>query len=121
MIQQLADNMIETWRSEIAGIKLRHGIALLGALGSYQLDKITLVTPRGFRCISIFDAPLHFHPWSICSRIRPVYFNGGPFGDKRYRGTLETLILDKLLLTATEKGGHHVLRIVDYVRACYKR
>ncbi len=120
MLHQLADNMIETWRSKITGIRLRHGVALLGALGSYQLDKATVLTPTGFHSVAIYDASSHFHPLSLCSRIRPVYFNGGPFGGKRYRGTLETLILDRLLLTATEKGGDQVLRIVNYVRDCYK-
>ncbi len=120
MIQQLADNMVETWRSKIAGIRLRHGIALLGALGSYQLDRALILTPTGLRYLAIYDTPAYFHSWSICSRIRPIYFNGGPFGGKRYRGTLETLILDRLLLTATEKGGDQVLRIVNYVRNCYK-
>lgn len=109
-------DLIAAWRKRIGWITLAEAIILLRRLGCFHVDKI-IVCAGGYRHVIVEDLFHHFSGSEFCINIRPVYFDGGPTGGKQYKGTLITLLLDRILLMSHEKGAAFVLREVDYARS----
>lgn len=106
--------MIDEWRDEIRWLTLQQAIVLLKQLGYFESDKV-IANCRGYCHISIFELLEYFSENEYCVNICPVYFEGGPV-TKRYKGTLLTVVLDRILLTAYEKGAEFVWSRVEYAK-----
>lgn len=115
MVRSFSHGMIDAWRRQVAWITLEEGIILLAALGDFDEDKIVVRVSAGYYTIQVRALLEHYSPSEYCINIRPVYFTGGPI-EKRYKGTLLTLLLDRILLMSHEKGCAFALRTVKYAR-----
>lgn len=117
MVKMFSNGMIDAWRRRIAWITLNEAIILLRHLGDFETDKIVVHAPAGFYTVPVQNLLEHFSPTEYCINIRPVYFTGGPVGEKQYKGTLVTLLLDRILLISHEKGCAFALKMVTYARS----
>lgn len=117
MVKLFSNGMISAWRRRIAWITLNEAIILLKHLGDFDTDNIVIQAPRGYYTVSVKDLHEHFSLAEYCINIRPIYFLGGPVGGKRYKGTLITLLLDRILLMSHEKGCAFALKMVTYARS----
>lgn len=114
-IAVLANAWIDTWRRDLWDLTLAEAIVLLRHLGDFELDRI-IVLAGGYHHFPAHQLPHHFDPYEYCTNIRPLYFQGGPFGGRKFKGTFLTMVLDRVLLVAHEKGAEHVDKLVSYAR-----
>jgi hypothetical protein len=108
-------SLIDAWRRRISWITLAEAITLLEHLGGFELDKIIFLDGI-FHTRLVCELTNFFSPTEFCINIRPVYFYGGPVGGKRFKGSLVTLLLDRILLVSHERGEAHALKMVTYAR-----
>lgn len=109
----VAMGMISAWRQKVRWIRLGSGIALLKSLGDFNKDKVLIeYKGRGFHTIPAYNLLAYRSTSDYCVSIRPIYFKGGPTGDKLFKGTFRTMILDRVIYVAHEKGAEHVLELV---------
>lgn len=114
--RMVVDGMIDFWRKEILNFSLDEALVLLRHLGGYDQDRI-LARLTGYRDMKVSNMAHYFNGVEKCLNIRPIYFFGGPVGGRRFKGTFLTFVLDRLLLTAHEKGADHALTMVKYARS----
>jgi hypothetical protein len=117
-MMKITKSVIAAWRTEIGWITLGEAIMLLKHIGDFERDKV-IIREKGYARYQVWELP--FNRNEYCVNIRPVYFEGGPIGSRRFKGTLLTLVLDRVLLTAYEKGGAYALRMVKYARGCFRK
>jgi len=108
--------LIAAWRRKIGRITLAEGIILLRNLGNFHVDRVVIIT-SGYHSVTVENLSYYFSNNTLCANMRPIYFDGGPTGGKRYKGTLVTLLLDRIFLMSHEKGAAFVLREVNYARS----
>lgn len=111
--------LIDAWRRKIGWITLSEAIVLLEHLGDFESDEVIFKT-RFFLVRRVWELTEFFSPTEFCTNIRPVYFHGGPAGGKQFKGSLLTLLLDRILLVSHERGAAHVLKMVTYARCSEK-
>lgn len=115
MVRSFSHGIIDAWRRQIAWITLDEAIILLRQLGGFEKDEIVVRVSAGYFTMQVRSLLEHYSRSEYCINIRPVYFTGGPI-EKRYKGTLLTLLLDRILLMSHEKGCAFALRTVKYAR-----
>ena len=109
-----ASKIIDFWYNKFAFLKLVDAVTILRYLGDFERDGVTIIG-SGYRRVPMRDLWHWYDREEYCSNIGPLYFEGGPFGSRNFKGTLLTVILDRVLLVANEKGAKHVLKVVEYV------
>jgi len=119
MVRERPSNaLIDAWRRRIQWITLSEAIVLLGYLGDFESDKVIFLEGI-FRVCRVHEMTDYISPTEFCVNIRPVYFYGGPVGGRQFKGTLRTLVLDRILLVSHEQGAAAALKMVTYAR-CFK-
>lgn len=111
------DEIIDGWRNKVMWLTLDEAVILMRHLGGFEHDEI-IIRHGGARKIRLCDLRQYRDGQEYCINIRPVYFDGGPTSKKRYRGTLLTMIVDRMLAVSIEKGNSFVRATVKY--ACRK-
>lgn len=115
-LKTLANTWIDTWRDELWRLTLAEGIILLRHLGDFDRDKV-IVLLKGYHHFPVHQLLNHYDSHESCVNIRPFYFQGGPFGGKKFKGTFLTMILDRVLLVAHQEGAERIHNMVRYARS----
>ncbi len=110
------NEIIDGWRNKVAGLTRLGGEMLLRHLGGFEKDEV-LIRPHGIYTVKVCDLWQYYAYTKKCVNIYPVYFTGGPTGERRFRGTLLTLVIDRMLATCIEKGDTHVSTLVEYIKS----
>ena len=110
------DEIIDGWRTKVKGFTLRDAIRLLKRLGRFEKDEV-LICCRGIYTIQVCDLWKYYsNDFARCGDIQPVYFTGGPTGEVRFKGTLLTLVIDRILAVCLEKGSTYVGDLVSNIQ-----
>ncbi len=112
----LANAWIDTWRRDLCNLTMAEAIILLRHLGDFDHDRV-IVLLKGYHHFPAHQLLNHYDSHELCVNIRPLYFQGGPFGGRKFKGTFLTMVLDKVLLVAHEKGAEHVDKLVSYAKS----
>lgn len=112
---------IDVWRKELEYFTLTEAVILLRNLGGFQYDKVMVLMKdprfRGYRQFAFCDLLDHLSPNCFCRHIYPVYFTGGPQGGKQFKGTLLTMVIDRVIRASIDKGPTFAFKTVDYARS----
>jgi hypothetical protein len=112
---------IDIWRKELEHCTITEAVILLRNLGSYQFDKVMVLLRdarfRGYRQFAFCDLLDYISEDRFCRHVHPVYFTGGPGGDKQFKGTLLTMVIDRVILASVDKGPTFAFKAVDYARS----
>jgi hypothetical protein len=112
---------IDIWRKELEYFTLTEAVILLRNLGGFQYDKLTVLLKdprlRGYRQFAFCDLLDYLSGTCFCRHIHPVYFTGGPQGGKQFKGTLLTMVIDRVIRASIDKGPTFAFKTVDYARS----
>lgn len=106
---------IDIWRKELEYVTITEAVILLRNLGEFQYDKVTVLL-QGYRQLAFCDLLDHLSSACFCRHIHPVYFTGGPREDKQFKGTLLTMVIDRVIRASIDKGPTFALGVVKYAR-----
>ena len=111
---------IDIWRKELEYCTVVEAIILLRNLGSFQFDKVMVLLKdprfRGYRQFAFCDLSGYLSEDRFCRHVHPVYFTGGPGGARQFKGTLLTMVLDRVIRASIHKGPKFALEAVQYAR-----
>jgi len=102
-------------RDRLAFLTIETAPIFLRSLGSFEFDKL-IVTLGGARQIEAQFLAEHFNGKVPVSRLKPVYFHGGPQGSKLYKGNYLTFLVDRAMYVMCEKGKAHIDAIIEYCK-----
>ena len=112
---------IDIWRKELEYFTITEAVILLRNLGDFQYDKVTVVLKdprfRGCRQFAFCDLLDHLSSACFCRHVYPAYFTGGPQGVKQFKGTLLTMVIDRVIRASIYKGPTFAFKTVDYARS----
>lgn len=112
---------IDIWRKELEHLTITEAVILFRNLGGFQFDKVMVLLkgPRfkGYRHLAFCDLLDYLSDTCFCRHIYPVYFTGGPQGNKQFKGTLLTMVIDRVILASVDKGATFAFKTVDYARS----
>lgn len=115
-VKELARGVIKIWHNRLREITLVEAVILLKHLGGFHHDKITVLY-KGYVRLEIIDLLNYFGYYEKCINLRPVYFEGGPYNNRHYKGTFHTVVTDRVLLAAEEHGTEFVIKAIDYAKS----
>jgi hypothetical protein len=102
-------------RDKLAFLTVEVAPIFLRSLGNYEHDKL-IVTLGGARRIQAQHLAEHFNGPVPVSKLKPVYFQGGPQGSKLYKGNYLTFLVDRAMYVMCEKGKAHVDAVIEYCK-----
>jgi hypothetical protein len=111
---------IDIWRKELEYCTVTEAVILLRNLGEFQYDKVTVVLKdprfRGCRQFAFCDLLDHLSSACFCRHVYPAYFTGGPQENKQFKGTLLTMVIDRVIRASIDKGPTFAFKAVEYAR-----
>ena len=112
---------IDIWRKELEHCTVTEAVILLRNLGNFQHDKVAVILKdaryRGYRRFAFDDLLNYLSEDRFCRHVHPVYFEGGPQGTRQFKGTLLTMVLDRVIRASIHKGPKFAFEVVDYARS----
>lgn len=115
---------IDTWRKELEHCAITEAVILLRNLGGFEFDKVMVLLKerrhKGYYQFAFCDLLDFFSGDLFCRHVHPVYFKGGPKKTERFKGTLLTMVIDRVILTSVDKGPTFAYKAVTYARGFRK-
>jgi hypothetical protein len=109
--------VVSFWKEEVKDMTLSEAVVVLRHLGGFEFDKVSAHTKvHGYRRLAVCDLLDWYPENALCREIHPVLFRGGPTLVASHSGTLMTVVLDRVILIALEKGADFVLKVIRYAR-----
>lgn len=108
--------MIDAWRDEIRWLTVGEAVILLQHLGGFHIDPIAIIS-CGFKRLPVRELLSIISDTEYCVNINPCWFSGGPTGGKRFKGTFLTMVLDRVIYTAFERGAVNVASAIRNARS----
>jgi hypothetical protein len=106
-------------RDRLSGLTIEQSVVLLRNFGHYDSDKITVLTHRGYRNMFVWEVVEHFNGSVPVTKLKPVYFWGGPMVSRQYKGDYLTYIVDRAMYVMCEKGWNYVNATINYCEGLY--